>query len=249
VPSFTRSRFTYPRYRVRLVLAALLCSQLASSQGPIGVRPRAPADYAVSGQLNGATFAASVLSNDQVKHIFATDISRTYIVVEVACFPGRNGPIDVHPDDFLVKTGTKGEFVHPADGVTVASVIQRKDSPPPPPSSKPAVHTEAAVGYSSGTDEYGRRVHQVYTEAGVAVGPDPNPPPYPQTGAPPPDRQILEQQLMERALGEGRTSAPVAGYLYFPAASIKKSAADTYQLQYFGDSGQRLDLPIPTKRH
>ncbi len=240
--------FRNPPYRIRLAFAALLFSQLASSQGPVGVRPRAPADYAVSGQLNGATFAASVLSNDQVKHVFAVDISKNYVVVEVACFPGPNAPIDVHPDDFLIKTGTKGEFVHQADGVTVASIVQRKDSPPPTPS-RQAVHTEAVVGYSSGTDAYGRRVHGVYTEAGVAVGPDPNGVPYPQSGGSTPDRQILEQQLMERELGEGRTSAPVAGYLYFPAASIKKSAADAYQLEYFGNSGQKLDLPIPTKRH
>lgn len=224
-----------------LILAALCFAPPAQSQ----VHPRSPADYAVSAQLNGATFAASILSSDQVKHIFAVDISKGYVVVEVACFPGPNASVDVHPDDFLVKTGTKGEFVHPADGVTVASVIQGKNSPPPP--SRSTVHTEAAVGYQTGTDAYGRRVHSVYTEAGASVGPDPNPQPGPRPGSSPQDHQNLEYQLMDRGLGEGRTTVPVAGYLYFPAASLKKSPANTYQLQYFGDAGQKVDLPVTAK--
>lgn len=223
-----------------IVLAALWFAPPAQSQ----VHPRSPSDYAVSAQLNGITFAASILSSDQVKHIFAVDISKSYIVIEVACFPGPNTSLDVHPDDFLVKTGAKGEFVHPADGVTVASVIQGKSSPPP---SRSTVHTEAAVGYQTGTDAYGRRVHSVYTEAGAGVGPDSNPPPDPRPGSSPQDRQNLESQLMDRGLGEGRTTAPVAGYLYFPTASLKKSTANTYQLQYFGDSGQKVDLPVPAK--
>jgi len=228
-----------------LALAVLCFAPPAHSQGPIGVHPRAPADYAVAGQLSGATFAASILSSDQVKHIFAVDISKSYIVIEVACFPGHNATLDVHPDDFLIKAASKGEFLHPADGVTVASVIQGKNSRPP--ASRSTVHTEAAVGYQSGTDEYGRRVHGVYTDAGVGVGPDPNVPLDPRPGGSPQDRQTLEYQLMERALGEGRTTAPVAGYLYFPAASLKKSPANTYQLQYFDDAGQKVDLPVPIK--
>jgi len=228
------------------VFVAVLCfATPAHSQGPIGVHPRSPADYAVSAQLSGATFAASILSSDQVKHIFTADISKRYLVIEVACFPGSNASLDIHPDDFLVKTGTKGEFVHPADGVTVASVIQGKNSPPPP--SRSTVHTEAGVGYQTGTDAYGRRVHSVYTEAGASVGPDTNPPPDPRPGSTPQDRQNLEYQLMDRGLGEGRATAPVAGYLYFPAASLKKSLANTYQLQYFDDTGKKVDLPVPAK--
>jgi hypothetical protein len=227
-----------------LGLVAVLCLAPALAQGPIGVHPRSPADYAVSAPYNGATFAASILSSDQVKHIFAADISKSYVVIEVACFPGSNASLDVHPDDFFVKTGTKGEFVHPADGVTVASVIQAKNSPPPP--SRSTVHTEAGVGYQTGTDAYGRRVHGVYAEAGAGVGPD-NPPPDPRPSNTPQARQNLEDQLMDRGLGEGRTTAPVAGYLYFSAASLKKSPANTYQLQYFGDRGQKVDLPVPAK--
>ena len=229
------------------VIAALFFVPSTQAQGPIGVHPRSPSDYAISAQLNGATFAASILSSDQVKHIFSADISKSYVVIEVACFPATNSSLDVHPDDFLVKTGTKGEFIQPADGVTVASVIQGKNSHPPP--SRPAVQTEAAVGYQTGTDAYGRRVHSVYTEAGATVGPDPNLPPDPRAGGSQQDRQNLEYQLMDRSLGEGRTSAPVAGYLYFPIASLKKLPANTYQLQYFGDAGQKVDLPVPAKNH
>ncbi len=242
---FANVSLTNSRLVSFLVLVALCFAPAARSQGPIGVHPRSPADYAVTAQLNGATFAASILSADQVKHLFAADISKSYVVIEVACFPGPNAYLDVHPDDFLVKAGNKGEFVHPTDGVTVASVIQGKNAPPPP--SRPTVHSEAAVGYQTGTDAYGRREHSVYTEAGVGVGPDPNPPPDPRSGGSPQDRQNLEYQLMDKGLGTGRTTAPVAGYLYFPAALLKKPTANTYQLEYFDDGGQKVDLPVPAR--
>jgi len=76
---------------------------LASAQGTLGVHARAtPADYATSQQGKIATYAASLLSAGEVKRIFAFDITKTYLVFEVACYPGQAGPVTIDPADLRV---------------------------------------------------------------------------------------------------------------------------------------------------
>lgn len=219
----------------------------ASAQSKPGVHPRSsPADYSAQQQVQGATYAASALPQGQVKHIFAADISKSYVVFEVAFYPGDNA-VEIDPDNFLVRVETDSEFVHPADAVTVASLIQRKNMPRSPSNS--AVYTSANIGYESGTDPYsGRRVHGVYTGAGVGVGPNDDPgPQFPTGGMSPDDRVLLEDQLTAKGLPSGHFTAPVAGYLFFPAASLKK-VKDVYKLEYLGDASLKVTLQVPKKR-
>ncbi len=238
---------------VRLAVAsfAILPGLVIYAQTNLGIPPRAtPADYSASFQTKNAIFAASLLPADQVKHIFAVDISKTYLVFEVALYPPQNAKVTIGADDFLVKSGANSEFVHSADAVTVASVIQQKNTPRPPSGRNVEVVPSASVGYESGTDPYtGRRVHGVYTEAGVGVGPNPGPDPRfpPPPGSSPYDRQLLEAELARRALPSGQFTAPVAGYLYFPASRVKKNSAGAYELDYLGDNTAKVQLQIPLK--
>ncbi len=232
-------------------VAILTASSLAIAQNAAGLHPRpTPADYATSRQSKLATYAASVIPADQVRHLFAVDISKTYVVLEVACYPGQPGAVTLDPTDFLIKTVKTGEFVRPADSVTVAAVMQDKNTPRPPTIRTTQVYTEASIGYESGTDPVtGRREHGTYTEGGVGVGNGPNAPPYPgppPPGATPQDRMLLEQQLGERALPPGPVNAPVAGYLYFPLNSLKKSNG-SYALQYLADGSGKVQLQVPLK--
>ncbi len=64
------------------------------------------ADYAASASGEGVTYAATQLAPDQVKYMFASDISKVYLVFEVACYPSAQANSAVRPYDFLVKTGT-----------------------------------------------------------------------------------------------------------------------------------------------
>lgn len=216
-----------------------------------GVHPRsAPSDYSAVQRTGTGTYAASLLSPNQVKDLFAVDISKTYMVFEVACYPTSTGMATIHPDDFLIKTGKNSEFVHPADAVTVASVIQRKNAPPPPSNKDSEIYTSANIGYESGTDPYtGRRVHSVYTGAGVGVGPaQPGDPyPMPRAGGTSRDRAILESQLADKALPEGSFSKPVAGFVYFPAKEIRKKANGRYDLEYLSDSSGKVQLQVSAK--
>lgn len=222
---------------------------LAQTGSGVHARP-APTDYSVVQKAGTATYAASLLPASEVKNLFAVDISKDYLVFEVACYPTASNMVSVHPDDFLIKAGSHGEFVHPSDAVTVASLIQQKNSPRPRIGGRDTeVYTSANVGYESGTDPYtGRRVHGVYTGGGVGVGTGPPEPPPPlPPGSTPQDRAILESQLSDKAVPSGSFSAPVAGFVYFPKKEIKKKTNGAYDLEYLSDSGGRVDLRVPAK--
>jgi hypothetical protein len=223
---------------------------LSQTASPLGVHPRASAaDYGVSQQTAAGTFAASLVPKDEVKRLFAVDISNTYVVMEVAFYPSQQ--VQLATADFLVKSGKSSvEFTHPADAVTVASVIQDKNTPRLPAPNSPQVVTTAGVGYASGTDPYtGRQVHSVYTEAGVGVtngspgGYPPGPPPHGSTDY---DRMTLQQQLASRALPDGSFASPVAGFLYFPAKEIKKKDG-VYELDYLAGGNGTIRLFVPAK--
>jgi hypothetical protein len=230
----------------RAFLLALCSTLLWGQEQPKGIHPRSkPEDYAAHMQSHGLTIAATALSPDQVKHLFAFDISKNYVVFEVACYPENNGRFQLQADDFVVKTNDKNELAHRADSQTVAAVIQQRNTPRP---SSPTVYTEANIGYESGTDPYaGRRVHGVYTGGGVGVSTYPVPQ-YPTPGGYPQDRDLLEGQLWNKSLPEGTFTLPVAGYLYFPSSLLKKKSNGGYLLQYqSADLSSRMDLQVPVK--
>ena len=240
-------KLTYSR---RILLLAL-CSTLVlfGQEQPKGIHPRSrPEDYAAHLGSNGLTIAARIVPPNEVKNLFAFDITKNYVVLEVACYPEANGRVQFQTDDFIIKVNDKGEVAHRADSQTVAAVIQQKNTPRPPSAAPTTVYTEANVGYESGTDPYtGRRVHGVYTGGGVGVSNAPTPQQYPRPGSEPQDRDMLENQLWNKSLPEGAFTAPVAGYLYFPASLLKKSKG-SYLLQYqSADSSSKIDLPVPLK--
>ncbi len=237
------------RISYSVVLFAAGASLLSGQNGPAnpqseGVRPRGQANqYATQAGNARAVLAASVLPADQVKQRFAYDISKTYVVMEVACYPGAQGPLTLRAGDFEVRLSAKSDAIYPADAPTVAAMVQRKNLPPAPGQSTP-VYTEANVGYSSGTDPYtGRRVSGVYTGVGVGVG---GPPigAYPGQGGYPIDQSLLEEQLWHRGLPEGTVSKPIAGYLYFPMALLKKEKG-FYLLEVRGEGQDKWELKVP----
>ncbi len=252
--------------RLSQLAVALFCSAAASAQLPPqkqqsrGVPPRtSPADYPAHLELKGANYAAALLSSDQVKHIFAFDISKSYVVFEVAVYPAAGSRLEIDPDGFVVRGAQTADFIHPADSITVASVIQQKNLPRQ--SQKTGVVVASTeIGYESGHDPYtGRPVHGTYTasQVGVGTGPDGCPPPMPSPGGYPQDRELLEDQLWGTSLPEGAIVRPTAGYLYFPASSLKKKAGNSYELDYLGSgrdeppplaaTPQKIQLQVPAK--
>ncbi len=245
---------------VLLLAAAPAFSQQFPPPQPKGVPARsAPTDYPAHVLVDGVTYGAAVVPSEELKHIFAFDISRSYVVLEVAVYPGTGSAVKLDPEGFVVKLPRIGDVAHSADSVTVASVIQQKNLPKPASNTGPVV-ASTEVGYESGRDPYtGQRVHGTYTDTQVAIAPgrDPGPPRYPSPGGYPQDRQLLESQLWDKSLPALQAQHPTAGYLYFPASLLKKNAGGVYQLQYLGPQNQdpsqpspvakTIDLPVPVK--
>jgi hypothetical protein len=212
-----------------LLMAASL--PLLCQRGP-GLAPRSdPGDYAARGEDKGIRVAAEVLSPDNVRNMFSTDLS-SYIVVEVALWPGTGKPLDVSPVDFALKLDGGRSPIRPVSPRTVAGVIQRKGE-----SRRDDITLYPNVGLHTGSWGTG-------TSVGVGVGVG--------GGAPGPastdrDRRTMELELEEKGLNDTVTQKPVAGYLYFPAGSKGKKAASaglTYEID-----GASVQLTLPLDRN
>jgi len=230
---------------MRPFLTAALTAALAilASAGDTGTRPRpSSADYPVSRPVKSATIGAVLVAPDQVKRIFPAEVSKKYVVVEVAIYPQVGEVVDIKSLDFGLKFGA-GVVRYPSTPQDVASVWREKSDPLA--GHGVDVTTESGVGYGTGTDPTtGQRTRGWSTYEGVGVGvgrPSNAPPPSPPGYNP----DVIEAVAREKALPEGKAGDAVAGYLYFPLPS-KKHKSDVLELRYTKD-GSSVTLPLPAK--
>jgi hypothetical protein len=229
--------------RALALVAAFAAMLLAGSPG---IRPRAAVtDYPAHQATASVTVGAAVIPRADVKKIFATDLnSGGYVVVEVGVFPPPVGDVDLSPGDFTLLTDAGRIAVRPVDADTVAGAIGRAHDPSRP--KHPDVYTTTGVEISHGPaydPSTGRRTGG--TVVRVEEGGGTQPYPVPSTG---PNRGAMEQELWEKSLPDGRTSVPVAGYLYFPKPSGGTKGA-MWELTMDGAAGRiKLVLQNPDKR-
>ena len=248
-PCASSSRVSYFPPQAAVIFAAIVISNVTAQTPYSGVRARsAPADYAVSQQTAHATYAAALVPADQVKQLFALDISKKYLVFEVAVYPVKTGAASISPGDFLAQSGSHADFVCPVNAAAIAAAMGDRNSSPHLPDRVGNVNTEVGVGYETGTDPYtGRRVHGTYTEVGVNNYPNPQPSSPPRPGSSPQNRINLEDELSDRSLPAGTFTPPTAGYLYFAASELKK-VNGAYELQFLNDDSGKVSLFTPTKK-
>jgi hypothetical protein len=225
----------------RLILLAPVLMSCAFA-GDNGIRPRpAASDYPDHKTAGGIELAAVVIRPERAAKLFATDLSKAgYIAVEVAVYPEPGNQANLQSRDFLLRVGSEPATLRPVSPDTVVGVVQKQHIPRVPTNHDVTVYSSETIGYETGNGH-----GHVYTASGVgvAVGPQPTPPPPP--GSSPADRDVMRQELSDKALPEGKTSDPVAGYLYFPKP---KSMNGTFHLTYYGSPTEiRLDLPGPKK--
>ncbi len=168
----------------------------------------------------------TLLPESTVKQQFSSEIYRGYVVVEVAFFPKDGANVNVSHGDFSLRNKESGQVAYSTIPSNIAGVLQKAAS-----RRTVDVYPEASVGYETGRGTYdgvnGPRRSGVYTASGVGVGVG-NPGQRP--GASPQDRQVTQMELADKALPEGATTQPVAGYLYFPITSKKRSTP--YEVVY-----------------
>jgi len=217
-------------------LATLFLTSLAAADDT-GVAPRAkPSDYPAHEKVKTTVLAAALVPADQAKKMFSSEISKAYIVVEVAVYPGAGQSFDVDRLDFSLNSSD--QVLHASNPRDVANPWQDKHAGIP--SRGPNVSGETGVEVAHGTDPVtGRPRTSVATYEGVAVSN------YPADPAPPAPRgnsdQSAAQKVRDMALGQGLTSKPVAGYLYFRYSGKKR---DGLTLNYSNDD-LSVDLKLP----
>jgi hypothetical protein len=196
-----------------------------SSAGPRGTVPKSSVEqYRAHAVRDGVGIGAVQLPPDQVHKMFAADVNRCCLVVEVAFYPAKDKPL-----------------ARPYSARAVASTLQERAEQ----GRAVTTTTSAGVGYESGTyidpvTGQPTKVHGVTTETGVGVAVAP---PGSRPGATNRDRDSLEIELAETGLPEGSASTPVAGYLYFPR-TLKRKKNTPLQLQYaLKDQTVVLSLP------
>lgn len=217
--------------------------------GEHGLRPRpTPDDYPARQTANGFTLAAAVLTPEQVKKRFATDLNHGYLVVEVAVYLEAGHDVKMATRDFTARFGSDSEIDRPLSPEAIAARLGKKDAAPPEAPSKVHVYTAETIGYEHGpAGPNGRPTGGVYTATttGVSVGD----PPYPPPGTRPSssggmDRTSIQLELDDLSLPERTISEDTAGYLYF--AKPTKGKSSPLHLTYYGETGQ-IQLKLPMK--
>ncbi|HEV1285877.1 MAG TPA: hypothetical protein VNU44_11210 [Bryobacteraceae bacterium] len=229
---------------MRQVVFGLIISALAFAGD--GRTPRASsADYPVHQDTATATIAAVRVPAEQLNKTFPSDFAKKYVVVEVAIYPKEGATVDVAAMDFVLKLADSES--RPDTPEEIAG-LWRPHTAHPDVTSKTHVTTETGVIVGSGTDPVtGRRVTNTgtYERVGVSNGGDPNRPVNYPTGSSA-DADRIEAQLAKWELQDGKTSSPVAGYIYFPVAQKKSKGA--LELQYAHENrSANLTLPAPGK--
>jgi hypothetical protein len=202
--------------------AVVVCCAAMAVAGPKGTVPRATVErYTIHSVRDGIGVGVVLLSQEQVRKTFVSDVDRCCVVAEIALYPAKDKALEVSLNDFALRMGGTETATKAASAKLVAMSLQRKAGSGRDITVSPTV----GVGYESGGYDPvtgGRTGGAVTRSAGVMVGVGGS---GPKAGSTDKDRAAMEIELDEKGLQEGSASAPVSGYVYFPGVSRKKGTA------------------------
>ncbi|HLJ45579.1 MAG TPA: hypothetical protein VKU01_06210 [Bryobacteraceae bacterium] len=237
-------------------IAAL--SVLLLTAGSPGIRPRSDASsYPAHQEQANLSIGAALIPHEQAKKMFTANLEHAgYMVVEVGVYPAPGKDVDLFPADFTLSVGEGAASLRPVDADTIAEIMTGSQKQPTKTYDPHGINT--STGISVGRVSYpdpatGRQTGGtvVTTSAGVGVGGPAPCPGYPcDTGSYPSSSgksqtqaaNDIAQDLWSKSLPDGKTSQPVAGYLFFPKPSHKAKDA-ALELWYNTDNG-RVRLPL-----
>src|SRR5262249_4791562 len=149
----------------------LLLAALVSAEGRQGIKPRSDiSGYPAHVARAGVAIGAALLSPDQVRNMFASDL-RNYTVVEVMLQPDDGVTLDVAASDFTLRIAGTQSTARPASPRAIAAILHKDAA-----KGGVDVYPSVGVGYESGGRGYDpatgtyRGGRGVYTSAGVGVG-------------------------------------------------------------------------------
>jgi hypothetical protein len=191
---------------------------------------------------------ASLLTHKELKKIFATDVNKCCLVVEVALYPTKDNFVKISLDDFMLREVGLEVGARPSTAEVLAARLEDRPQPPDR-EDRGGVTISSEVGYererypttdSNGNTQTTSR-SGVYQRQSVGVGiPVGGKSPTPEIGIPQSNRRAIEAELGEKGLPEVIAWEPVAGYIYF---SLPKKSKNGYELVYMsGDN--KVVLPL-----
>ena len=236
-----------PRQTGRSASVAALTCMLAlglMAEDRAGIVPLENAGkYPQQAEREDFILGVKVLGAKDVERLFASDLNKHYIVVEVAIYPREGRLAEVSADQFLLYEEASSESARAAAPRDAARILQQANTKRGG-GRDVVLYPSVGVGYSTG-GPYDRG--GVSTSVGVGVG----------VGGPggsgadtPDDRDAMEAELSEKGLPSGEFAKPVAGYLYFPLKP-RKPAEAKLSLEQLPDGAAkawpRLPLALPAK--
>jgi hypothetical protein len=136
--------------KLRTCLAvALMCVVSLSAEAPRGTVPRATPDrYPSHMEQSGVGIGVTLLTQDQARHAFASDVNRCCLIVEVALYPPKDSTVSVSLNDFVLRvTGTE-IATKPSGARVLAAKLQKQATSPH--DRDVTVSPTVGVGYDSG---------------------------------------------------------------------------------------------------
>ena len=194
-------------------------------------------DFQARKTIAELTIAARVLSEQEVKQRFVSDLHENYDVVEVFIEPNSGAAVELERGQFGLKAKDADLAMEAESPSTAAAALQRSASS----KRNVTLYPSGEIGYESGNHYPGygpydpRRRSGLYTRVGVGVGLGRG-----GSGASDKDREVMEIELTDKGLPEGRIDGPVSGFLYFPTLDEK---AEAFVLQFEGAS-EKVELKL-----
>ena len=187
----------------KLCAAMVIASTtLLCADGPKGTEPKHAVDgYPVHSDIAGMQVGAVLLSPDEARRKFVSDVNRCCLVVEVAFYPSKDKPVDISLNDFVLRNKDGDLAEKPSSARVIAFGLQKKAKADRDVTVSPSYGVTYQSGRTydpvTGTGQ-GSGVTQT---SGVLVGighPGPN------QASTDKDRSAMEAELSEKGLPEGR---------------------------------------------
>jgi len=228
-----------------LLATLLLAVSFFAPESPRGTVPRSSAtDYAAHASQDNLQVGASLLTHKDLKKVFATDVNKCCLVVEVAFYPPKGNFVKISLDDFMLREPGMELGTRPSSPEVLAA---RLEVQPVRPDSehRPGVTSGSDIGYERTTQQNGQErtssggvVQRSRVTVGVPIGGGGSRLPEGRNAEG--NHRAIEAELKEKGLAEASSWEPVSGYLYF---SVPKKNKAGYELVYMAGE-KKLVLPL-----
>src|SRR6476620_11686680 len=139
----------------KCLIIALIFGSFSIAESPRGAVPRADAGaYAAHGGQTGFQIGASLLAHRELKKIFATDVNKCCLVVEVAFYPTKDNFVKISLDDFMLREAGMELGTRPSTPDVLSARLEVRPVTPDR-EHRPGVSSNSDIGYERTTQQNG----------------------------------------------------------------------------------------------